>query len=133
VRRIANPTYQFEGSATSREHPTAKISTAFFTYDQTTGQQSSTPQVSTYSAYTAPLTLFVLSNTTEADGRQRLTFTLSKCIAIDKNPAGFCDRLRTSTSPLFVACVPALSRCLLCAAGVPRAPAAPPPPPLFGD
>lgn len=44
---------------------------------------------------------FVLSNSTGATGQQ-LVFTLSKCIA-DGNPLGFCERLRTSTSPLFVA------------------------------
>lgn len=46
-------------------------------------------------------TVYVLSNKTDASG-QRLEFTMSRCIA-DGNPLGFCERLRSSTSALFVA------------------------------
>ena len=108
VRRIADPTFQFEGAVAARTYPVASVSTSFsygiWEYDPITEQMINPIQVLTVALYSSPLTLFILGNTTDAGGRQRIMFTLSRCIA-DGNPMGFCDRLRSRTSPLFIACV----------------------------
>jgi hypothetical protein len=108
VRRITDPTYAFVGSPREvRTYPRAVVYTASDLMYNSTGQQYVTPMISSYPAVAATaVRLFILENTTEpGTGHQRVVFTLSKCIAIDGNPAGFCDSLRTSTSPLFLACV----------------------------
>ena len=108
MRRISNPKFQFDGVAIASTYPTAKVSRGYYigarTYDPVEDREAGSITLTTVTLYSSPLTLFILGNTTEADGLQRIVFTLSRCIA-DGNPRGFCDRLSSRTIPLFIACV----------------------------
>lgn len=105
IRVLDDPFYVFKGKAAKITLP-ENVVTKHLRYDYSPGYNYSSgvapsTTVVSYAATVLGGTVYVLSNNTDASG-QRLTFTMSKCMA-DGNPLAFCERLRTSTSPLFVA------------------------------
>lgn len=98
-----DPSYAFSGTAASIKLP-EMVSYKYLEYDTSNTSTNGSPASAIRESHLISVlygTAYVLSNSTDASG-QRLQFTMSKCIA-DGNALGFCERLRSSTSPLFIA------------------------------
>lgn len=108
MQSLDSPDYIFAGSATTIKLPET-ITYRYMQYNDSNYdyRSSSGEPLPVYflegTLINLQGTAFVLFNKTGASG-QELVFTMSKCIA-DGNPMGFCKRLNSSSSALYVACV----------------------------